>query len=101
MSLRKRSFRIDSRRRSVAVEPRFWTELQTLATEREMKLGELIETVRAESPHQNLASSLRVYAILALKEKSKALVGACGAEAGGPAAGWGRQEPRPLALTGD
>ena len=76
LNLRKRSFRIDSRRRSVAVEPRFWTELQRLAAEQNMKLGQLIETVRAESPHQNLASSLRVYALLALKEKSKtAMIG--------------------------
>ena len=76
MSLRKRSFRIDRRRRSVAIEPRFWAELQALATEKDMKLGQLVETVRAASPCVNLASSLRVYALLALKEKSKGSIGA-------------------------
>lgn len=75
MALRKRSFRIDKQRRSVAVEPGFWTELQALAAEQDMKLGQLVETVRLASPFANLASALRVYTLLALKEKSQASAG--------------------------
>jgi len=76
MTLRKRSFRIANRRRSIAVEPKFWAELQLLAAEQGMKLGKLIEAVYAADPPANLASALRVYAVVALKAKSKTSLGA-------------------------
>jgi predicted DNA-binding ribbon-helix-helix protein len=63
--LRKRSFRLAGHRTSVALEPEFWTALETVATTRGSSLAGLVAEVdaaRAE-PTLPLASALRLFAL--------------------------------------
>lgn len=65
--LRKRSFAIAGHRTSVALEPEFWTVLETSARASRKSLAGLIaeiDTARGERP---LASALRLYALEAVR----------------------------------
>jgi predicted DNA-binding ribbon-helix-helix protein len=63
--LRKRSFRLAGHRTSVALEPEFWSVLETLATDRGASLAGLVAEVDAARPDPALplASALRVFAL--------------------------------------
>ncbi len=63
--LRKRSFRLQGHRTSVALEAEFWTELETLAAARGRSLAGLVAEVDASraDPDLPLASALRVFAL--------------------------------------
>ncbi len=62
--LEKRSFTLSGHRTSIALEPEFWTALQSLAAGRSVTLLALIgEIDGARMPEQKLASALRVFAL--------------------------------------
>jgi predicted DNA-binding ribbon-helix-helix protein len=67
--LLKRSFSLAGHRTSVALEPPFWTALESLAAARGTTLVRLVASVdSARRPDDSLASCLRV---LALRESSE------------------------------
>lgn len=65
--LQKRSFTLAGHRTSVALEPAFWSALESLAAARGATLSALVQQVDAarEEPDLPLASALRVHALLA------------------------------------
>ena len=63
--LEKRSLTLCGHRTSVALEPEFWTALESMAARRAGSLAALIAHIDAErEPRQPLASALRVRALL-------------------------------------
>ena len=64
MALAKRSFSLAGHRTSVALEPEFWDALSAIAERRRQALSALVAAIDAERmPEQNLASSLRIFAL--------------------------------------
>ncbi len=62
--LTKRSFSLAGHRTSVALEPAFWTVLETVAARRAATLAALVVGIDAErKPAQSLASALRLAAL--------------------------------------
>lgn len=63
--LRKRSFRLAGHRTSVALEPEFWSVLESLASRRGSSLAGLVAEVDAARPDPTLplASALRVFSL--------------------------------------
>ena len=62
--LERRSLSLAGHRTSVALEPPFWTALQTMAAREQIRLVALIARIDAErDPAQPLASCLRVAAL--------------------------------------
>jgi predicted DNA-binding ribbon-helix-helix protein len=65
--LAKRSFSLAGHRTSVALEPEFWSALETMARAADKSLAGLVaEFDAARDPVQPLASTLRVAALKAL-----------------------------------
>ncbi|HEX3485908.1 MAG TPA: ribbon-helix-helix domain-containing protein [Micropepsaceae bacterium] len=62
-SLKKRSFALSGHRTSVALEPEFWTVLETNAREQGLALAALVGRVDAGRGSRNLASALRLHAL--------------------------------------
>ncbi|GAC1339796.1 MAG: ribbon-helix-helix domain-containing protein [Acetobacteraceae bacterium] len=63
--LAKRSFSLAGHRTSVALEPEFWSALETIAAARGQLLSALVAQLdAARTPDQPLASSLRIFALL-------------------------------------
>lgn len=66
----KRSLSLSGHRTSVALEPEFWTALDTLALARGQSLVELVAAEDAgRNPSHGLASALRVLALRSCNEK--------------------------------
>jgi predicted DNA-binding ribbon-helix-helix protein len=64
MTLEKRSVTLAGHRTSVALEPEFWSALETLAARRGQTLAGLVAGIDAErDPARPLASALRVFAL--------------------------------------
>ena len=64
--LAKRSFSLAGHRPSVALEPEFWTVLETMARKAGKSLAALVAALdAARDPEQPLASTLRVAALRA------------------------------------
>ncbi len=62
--LAKRSFSLAGHRTSVALEPAFWSVLETIARGEEKSLAGLVAALdAARDPEQPLASTLRVAAL--------------------------------------
>jgi predicted DNA-binding ribbon-helix-helix protein len=61
--LKKRSFALSGHRTSVALEPEFWTVLETNAREQGLALAALVGRVDAGRGSRNLASALRLHAL--------------------------------------
>ncbi|WP_284947212.1 ribbon-helix-helix domain-containing protein [Acidisoma cladoniae] len=60
----KRSFSIAGHRTSIALEPEFWTVLETAAARRNEPLAMLVAQIDADrTPDRPLASALRVRAL--------------------------------------
>ncbi len=65
MTLEKRSVTLAGHRTSVALEPEFWSALETLALRRGQTLAGLVFSVDSgREPGRPLASALRVFALL-------------------------------------
>jgi predicted DNA-binding ribbon-helix-helix protein len=63
--LEKRSVTLAGHRTSVALEPEFWTALETLAEKRGRSLAGLVADIDAtRDPTRPLSSALRVFALL-------------------------------------
>lgn len=62
--LRKRSFSIAGHRTSIALEAEFWTALEAQAREDRMPLVALVKRIDDARGKRNLASALRVYALM-------------------------------------
>jgi predicted DNA-binding ribbon-helix-helix protein len=56
----KRSLTIAGHRTSIALEPEFWSALETLAAKRSLRLTALIEEIDRLRDTPNLSSALRV-----------------------------------------
>ena len=63
--LKKRSFSIAGHRTSVALEPEFWTVLETEAVKSKRSLAALVAAVDDRRGLRPLASALRVHALAA------------------------------------
>jgi predicted DNA-binding ribbon-helix-helix protein len=61
--LRKRSFNIQKHRTSVALEPEFWTVLESEARRDGLSLSALVARIDAARGNRPLASALRVRAL--------------------------------------
>ena len=62
--MEKRSFSIAGLRTSIALEPEFWTGLETIAAERQLSLAGLIREIDENRTTTNLSSAVRL-AVLA------------------------------------
>ena len=62
--MEKRSFSIAGHRTSIALEPEFWTGLETIAAERQLSLAGLIREIDESRTTTNLSSAVRL-AVLA------------------------------------
>jgi len=69
MVLRKRSIRLSGHNTSISLEPEFWDELNSLASQNGVSVAKLIESIDV-SRDGNLSSSLRLYVLKRLKERS-------------------------------
>ncbi|MGQ0742068.1 MAG: ribbon-helix-helix domain-containing protein [Alphaproteobacteria bacterium] len=63
-ALKKRSFSIAGHRTSIALEAEFWTALESQAREDRVPLVTLVKRIDAARGERNLASALRVYALM-------------------------------------
>jgi predicted DNA-binding ribbon-helix-helix protein len=63
----KRSVRIANHSTSISLEPEFWNELKSIATQEGLSLNQLIARVDA-GRSGNLSSALRLYVLKRLKE---------------------------------
>jgi predicted DNA-binding ribbon-helix-helix protein len=61
--LKKRSFSIAGHCTSVALEPEFWTALETRARTEKLSLAALVARIDAGRGERPLASALRVHAL--------------------------------------
>ena len=59
-TLRKRSILLSGHATSIALEPEFWTVLETMAKARALSLAGLIGVIDAERTDRPLASACRV-----------------------------------------
>jgi predicted DNA-binding ribbon-helix-helix protein len=72
-NLIKRSFTLAGHRTSIALEPEFWEALVQLAQRRGQSLSALIAEVDASrGPDSQLASALRVTALVTANERNRA-----------------------------
>jgi predicted DNA-binding ribbon-helix-helix protein len=69
--LRKRSISLAGHRTSVALEPEFWTVLQTMAAASGLSLAALVAEVDAGREGRPLASACRVAALGFLKRQAQ------------------------------
>lgn len=66
--IRKHSATLHGHRTSFSLEDAFWSELKTIAKEREMALAQLIAHIDDQrSPDSNLSSALRIHVLEWLK----------------------------------
>ena len=63
-ALKKRSFSIAGHRTSIALEAEFWAALEAQAREERAPLVTLVKRIDGARGERNLASALRVYALL-------------------------------------
>ena len=63
-ALKKRSFAIAGHSTSIALEAEFWKALETQAREERVPLVTLVKRIDGARGERNLASALRVYALL-------------------------------------
>ena len=68
--LKKRSFSIAGHRTSIALEPEFWTALETEARAKALALAALVARIDAGRAGRNLASALRVHVLRRALEKT-------------------------------
>jgi len=68
--LKKRSFAIAGHRTSIALEPEFWTALETEARAKALALAALVARIDAGRAGRNLASALRVHVLRRALEKT-------------------------------
>jgi predicted DNA-binding ribbon-helix-helix protein len=68
--LKKRSFSVAGHRTSIALEPEFWTALETEARGKAMALAALVARIDAGRAGRNLASELRVHVLRHALEKT-------------------------------
>jgi predicted DNA-binding ribbon-helix-helix protein len=66
-ALKKRSFNIARHRTSVALEPEFWTVLESEARKTGQSLSGFVSEIDARRGSRPLASALRVHALAAAK----------------------------------
>lgn len=57
----KRSIVVGHQRTSVSLEDVFWNELRRIASERGVRLSDLVSRIDAERQHGNLSSALRLF----------------------------------------
>jgi predicted DNA-binding ribbon-helix-helix protein len=62
-ALRKRSILLAGHRTSLALEPEFWTALETAAAREGLSLAALVARIDAGRGERALASACRVYAL--------------------------------------
>jgi predicted DNA-binding ribbon-helix-helix protein len=65
MNLEKRSLNLAGHATSVALEPEFWTALETLAADRSLSLAGLVRELDQTRGKRPLASACRVAALIA------------------------------------
>ena len=79
--VRKRSVTIAGHRTSFSLEDAFWSELQGIATRRDMAIAELVAEVD-EGRDGNLSSALRLYVLADLQGRLDPSGGAGSSETG-------------------
>jgi predicted DNA-binding ribbon-helix-helix protein len=65
MTLRKRSLNLAGHATSLAMEPEFWTALESMAAARGLRLSALVAEIDAGRGNRPLASACRVAALQA------------------------------------
>lgn len=68
-TIKKHSVLVFGHQTSVTMEDAFWQELKSIAARKNISMCKLIENIDAERT-ENLASSLRVFVLNELKNKS-------------------------------
>lgn len=69
MPPKKYSITIAGHATSITLEPEFWTEMQAIATARNISLAALVAEVDSTRGENNLSSALRLYVLKMMKEK--------------------------------
>ncbi|WP_417517136.1 ribbon-helix-helix domain-containing protein [Minwuia sp.] len=69
-AIQKRSVRIAGHPTSISLEDAFWEALRELASDRQIKLSELVEQIDAERSSQNLSSAIRVYVLSSYRDQT-------------------------------
>lgn len=59
----KHSIVIAGHKTSISLEDAFWSGLKVIASERDMKLRELVASIDADRQHNNLSSALRLFVL--------------------------------------
>lgn len=62
-AIQKRSVRIAGHPTSISLEDAFWDALRDIASQRQIRLSELVEEIDSERSSQNLSSAIRVYVL--------------------------------------
>lgn len=70
--MQKHSLSIDGHATSVSLEPEFWEALKALAAAEGVSLSALAARIDRERGERNLCSSLRLYVLKKLQQKSTA-----------------------------
>lgn len=68
--IRKHSVTLHGHRTSFSLEDAFWSEIQTIASQRDMTLAALLRDIdESRSQDTNLSSAIRIYVLHWLKNK--------------------------------
>jgi predicted DNA-binding ribbon-helix-helix protein len=62
-AIQKRSVRIAGHPTSISLEDAFWEALREIASDRQIRLSELVEEIDSGRSSQNLSSAIRVYVL--------------------------------------
>lgn len=54
---------------SISLENEFYTELESIAKEKNISINSLVTEIDSKREHENLSSAIRVYILKYLKEK--------------------------------
>ena len=68
-AIQKRSVRIAGHPTSISLEDAFWEALRELASDRKMRLSELVEEIDAGRGQQNLSSAIRVFVLTSFRTR--------------------------------
>ncbi len=73
--MEKRSLSIAGHRTSMALEPEFWTALETMAAERDLSLAALIRDIDERRTTANLSSAARLAVLRWYQDRSSRTAG--------------------------
>lgn len=71
-AVQKRSINLHGHKTSVSLEEDFWSEIKTIAIQKQIRLAQLVEEIDRSRQNSNLSSALRLYVLGYLKDAARA-----------------------------